>query len=892
MADRPPYRNYAAQKALWNVSWLVGGGATVPAQNPEYLLLRTNKTSGSAVEEYRAAVGFNTVLPSWTSEGSVNTTRYGFLALHIDKPSYPGTVIYKRAAAPLTAGMTCAALDAAWTAGTNIDIQVLDRKRWYLVGGLTQDDLDNGVMFAAGVAGVGSFSIDICLGSIAGAHTMVMFRHYSYNQISGTSGVYSSPARPDVSALLDYIDGTIPAEVAVRTSTIQHSELDSAIADADVTTLMRRGGEIALRSTVDPIQPGSLSAEPFGVLSIAPPADVAGSNILDVERYRSLRGTPVSFGLDIVRPDNGSQLAELATILATAGHAEQGGGAVDVELVSPAQDEMYGVLCRYWPTEILPAPTNPDVVWDNANPVIIMYDLLMNACPSTRWSNLLPADWYWLALRFGGTWHWLDLDAAATAGISSIRSAFQQMAQLYGLFTATDLSGNVTVWHPAVYRPSLRVHTLDPLEDYASAIRLQGLEADQYDAVQIDYLDGSSQDASEVYTGDRSIQRVDYGRILAPDLPTDYLYNNWLRMDHARDALARQYLQRVQAPAVKLSFEISGLRGLTWRIGDQLIVSSDVLGLVATAFMITDLQAEPMGTTCRVEAVHYTGWPGGHSLFQTAGPVGLWRWRDGRAWADHVAPPTNPTLLNQSWNASKCGDMALTGPGTRWGTLMGTWEAAGLYIEETGAVDVHGVQTTAVTCVGVDVSPSGAAGDQIDIQLAVNSGSVQLVGNAEYDWIWRWYDSSGSNEGLALLLQSPSAPNPDTDDSCRLVLAHLTDCDPGIGNLGGVNIVGSLTLPYGFPRPATAVAGYPGVIRSISVQWDSEDHARVYDGQRYIGELASTPAPSTADRFEVRTPQVATALYMMTYLVRLTPHATAPTAADMLPDDGLDPYYP
>jgi hypothetical protein len=889
MATIPPYRNYAAQAAIWNLHWNVGGGGAAATTAPESILLRTDKTSGSAVETIRGAIGFDPTLPGWCSDGPLSSTRYGgFLVVHVDKPSYPGTVIFKRPATALSASMTCAQLDAAWAAGTNIDILILDRRKWYLCGGFTVDDITNGIMLAAGAFGVGSFVFDICLGALACNRAAVMYRHYSYDIIDTDGSVYGWDTRPDLSALADYLDGTIPAEVAVRASSIQHSELDSAIADVDISELLRRGGEITLRSAVDPIQPGTLSAEPFGVVSLAPPSDLAASNIIDVERYRRIRGTPVTFGLDIVRPDNGAQLAELVSIRAKAGHAEQGGGALDIELTSPAQVEMDGVLCKFWPAEILPTPANPDVVWDNVNPVEILFDLLMNACPTTRWSGIYWSDWYWLLLRFGGTWHWLDLDATATQGISSLRSLWESVAALYGLFTSADLSGNIQVWHPAAYRPSLRVHRLNPIEDYASSIRLRGLESDQFDAVTLNYLDAGGGGATETYTGERATTGVDYGRAYAPGLPVDYLY--WLRMDHARDALARQLLQRVQAPAIQISFDI-GLRGLTWRAGDQLVVSSDILGINALRFMVTSLQVNPMDATARVEAVHYTGWSGGHSGFETAGPVGLWRWRDQRGWRDAASPPVNPTLVNQSWNPDKCGDMAIFGPGNTWGTMMGSWEAAGLYIAETGAVDVKGVQTTAVTGVGVDVAPSGVAGDQIDIQLAVMSGSVQFVGKAEYDWIWRWYDNV-SGEGLALLLRSPSAPNPDTDDSCRLVLAHLTDCDPGIGLLGGANILASLELPYGFARPATAVAGYPGVIRSISVQWDAEDRASVYDGQRYIGKLTSTPAPAIIDRFEVRTPQIATALYCMTYLVRLTAHATAPTVEEMLPDDGLDPYYP
>ena len=357
--------------------------------------------------------------------------------------------------------------------------------------------------------------------------------------------------------------------------------------------------------------------------------------------------------------------------------------------------------------------------------------------------------------------------------------------------------------------------------------------------------------------------------------------------------MARHLGQRLLEPAVKLSFTI-GLRGLTWRLGDQLVVSSDRYNLTSKTFMVTALNASPLAASVDVEAVHYTGWPGGHSLFQGTAPLGIYRWRRARGWVTQVSAYENPTLDNLTWATDKTSDLTLGGPGSAWGTMgYGSWEGAAMYIQETGAVDGKGVQTTAVTYAGTPLpTQADTQPNQADIQFALMDDAVDFIGDAEYDWIWRWWNA-GSRVGLALLLHNPYAPKPCSAGSMRLVLASCTDCNPGIGNWGGANIIASIATPYGACLPAGTGAGTPGNIHSISVAWDADNLARMYDGQRLIGSLTNTPDPATMNGFDVRTAQHSTAgIQVLIFFLRLIYNPTTPTAALMLPDDGLDPYYP
>lgn len=895
MATHNGHRNIARYPTLWNVSWTVGGGATVPSATPEQLNIQSD-AAGTAI--LRAAIAFDPTAPGWINEGMLGSVyTYGLLALYVAHPTYPGTLLVRKPASALTAGMTCAQLDTAWTGATQTpaaNTLTIDRGgRWYMFMGVDNAAVSDGLLFGLDLSGVGAYAVEAALGSIASGQPATMMLFYD----AGLRTTYDAddPARPDLTALLDYLDGTRPAYVEITGSTIGHDEIAPAVPAVDVSELVRAGGEIILRAAVDPLQPWATGTAPFGTLSIAAPSDLAASNIIDVAQYSRIGGTPVTFEMALVQPDNAARLAEMATIAAVAGHAEQNGQSVDVELLAPVARDLDGVLTRFWPG-VTSGTVPAGLEYTAESAASVLYDLLLNCCPSTRWRDCLPLDWFWLLTRFGGTWGGVVITEADAAAETSVRSLWDKMLASLCLYSGQDLDGRMAVWHPAAYRPSMRTWTLDPLEEHASGIRLIGLEAEQYDIVEIPYTSGGT-DYTDEYSADTSLAALESGRRYSHGWPVDYLLTSgggaWPSYPIVRDSALRQLSQRLLAPAVKLTFT-TGLRGLTWRLGDQLIVSSDVLGLDGVPFMVTGLSAAPLAATCDVEAVHYSGWPGGHSLFQGTAPLGVYRWRRHQGWGTVSAALENPTLDNLTWGSDLTADMALGGPGSTWGTLgYGSWEGAAMYIAETGAVDGHGVQTTAVTYAGCGLpTAAGTRPNQADVQVALMDDAIDFVGNAEYDWLWRWWNSS-LGVGLALLLQNPRAPNPVPDRGCRLVLARCANCDPGIGLWGGANIVASVSAPYGLVLPAAAGAGTSGAIAAVSVAWDATNAARLFIGQRLIGTLTSTPAPTTMDRFDIRTPQHSGAnIYVLNFLARLVYNTAPPTAATMLPDDGLDPYYP
>ena len=894
MATHNGYRNIARYPTLWNVSWTVGGGATVPSATPEQLNIQSD-AAGTAI--LRAAIAFDPTAPGWINEGMLGGAHtYGLLALYVAHPTYPGTLLVRKPASALTAGMTCAQLDTAWTGATQTPAATtltIDRGgRWYMFMGVDNAAVSDGLLFGLDLSGVGAHAVEAALGSIASGQPATMMLFYD----AGLRTVYDAddPARPDIAALLDYLDGTRPAYVEITGSTIGHDEIAPAVPAVDVSELVRAGGEIFLRAAVDPLQPWATGTAPFGTLSIAAPSDLAASNIIDVAQYSRIGGTPVTFEMALVQPDNAARLAEMATIAAVAGHAEQNGQSVDVELLAPVARDLDGVLTGFWPG-VTSGTVPAGLEYTDESAASVLYDLLLNCCPSTRWRDCLPLDWFWLLTRFGGTWGGVVITEADAAAETSVRSLWDKMLATLCLHSGQDLDGRMAVWHPAAYRPSMRAWTLDPLEEHASGIRLIGLEAEQYDIVEIPYTSGGT-DYTDEYSADTSLAALESGRRYSHPWPVAYLDTQtapaWPAFPLVRGSILRQLSQRLLAPAVKLTFT-TGLRGLTWRLGDQLIVSADVLGLDAVPFMVTGLSAAPLAATCDVEAVHYSGWPGGHSLFQGTAPLGLYRWRRHQGWIDRVSAYENPTLDNLSWGTDLLPSLSLGGPGDTFGTAAyGSWEGAAMWIEETGAVDGNGVQTTAVTYAGVALpTAAGTRPNQADVQIGLQTTGVDLIGDAEYDWLWRWWSTS-LGEGLALLVRNPYAPAVCPDADAQILLAHCSNCNPGIGLWGGANIVASLALPYGFPGhniTGTEVYG----IHSISVSWDAEDSARLFVGQRLIGTLTSTPAPGSMNQFDIRTPStISVEAFINNFCTRLIYNATPPTAATMLPDDGLDPYYP
>lgn len=898
MASTTGQRNIAPHRTLWNVSWAVGGGATVPSSTPAQIIL--SRTPRALT--YCGAVGFDTADPDWTSEGLMGGAYAdGMLAVYVTHPIWPADLVLTLPATPLTAGMTCAQLDAALAAGsqtpTGDSLDIGRGGRWYLFFGVDPAAVANGLIFSLGSGSTYYTEVSAGLGSIASGQPPVMMLFYD----GGIRTVFNAgdPVRPDVSDLLDYLDGTIPAEMAVRLATIGHDEIDPSVPAADITELLRGAGEINLQAAVDPIEPWSTGTTPFGTLSLHSPSDVEGSNIIDTAQYQQIQGTPVTIELDIVRPDNATSLAVMAEIDALAGHTEQRNSDIDIELIAPVSRDLDSPPRRFWPGTI----DNPgnDLGYEDESAAGVLYDLLLNVCPSTRWRDIIPRDWFWLMTRFGGTWGPVNISRAAMAEETTIRSVFDAMLATQCLCAGQDLDGRIAVWHPAAYRPSLRVHTLDPIEEYASGVRLQGLEQDQYAVIEIPYnttISGTTTEYVDDYSGGASLASLARGRRLTWGGPLDYTQidigantSSWTYAQMIRDSIGRQMTQRTVLPAVKLLFTI-GLSGMTWRLGDQLVVTSALHGLTAKPFMITALNAAPMAAAVEVEAVHYAGWPGGHSLFQSTPPLGIYRWRRYQGWGTNVAADENPTLDNLSWGTDLTSDFSLGGPGDTWGTRQyGSWEGAGMYIEETGVWDGH-LQTTAVTYAGCALPTAGGTQpNQVDVQVGYEAHTVMPIGGSAgtWDWLWRWWRTD-TGEGLALLVKADPIVGGAYPDSLSLYLAHCTNCNPGIGSWGGANIIASLACPRGLSGNPTGY-GLPHNVVSVSVAWDAEDSARLFNGQRLIGTLASTPDPTEINAFDIRTPQYATDHYVLNFFTRLIYNATAPTAADMLPDDGLDPLY-
>ncbi len=887
-------RKIVALPTVWDVSWQVGGGSLIPATGRDVLPIQTIKTIHGETGIYRVAVGFAPDLPEWANW--VSQQGYTTLALYVISPIYPARLVIRYPTTALTPGMTCDQLDSAWSGGTQTPTDAtiqIDEARWYYIHPLARPDyVRRGLMLGVSAATGGNYTHSAALGGMAAGLGAVLILHGQYSMHNTIPGI--AVYRPDLTALADRLTDSTPTTVRVEQALIRHSAADARVPDTDVSDRLRAGGEIVLQADTSPIEPWSLNLASLGVLSVAQPDDCA--NILDTPQYRGIAGVPAELELDAIVPTGAP--VPIATVNAVIARAEQAAGALDLELTSAVAADMDSPPRRYWPTPLVPGEVDGGLRYDNGqSAVLVLYDLLANVCPSTRWDQILYADWYELATRFGGTWSRVTLTADDLAGETSIQGVFEAMLRTLCLCTGSDLSGRVQVWHPAVYRPSLRVHHLDPLEDYASDIRLTSLSAEQYDVVRIPWRLGDTEGSD-----DYAVMHLSHrGRVYTHDWPLEYLRNDsqeWPGVFTAiRTACARQLMQRLCEPAVRLSCRV-GLMGLTWALGDQLIVSSPRHGLKNTPYMITRLNASPMESTVEVEAVHYTGWPGGHSTFRAPGPLGLWRWRRHHAWVPQApgpGTPGNPTLDNLTWATNRTMNMGLYGPGTSWTAMpYGTWEGAGMYIEETGAVNGKGYQTTPVTYMGVQLPTQ--TGDtyptQADVQIALMSSAVQLVGDKQYDWLWRWC-THGFGAGLALLIHNPWAPNPCPAHCAEIVLAHCANCNPGIGQWGGANILASVTLSGGLVMPASAGAGTYGNVKALSVAWDPSGEARLYDGQRLIGSLTTSGlSPLQCDGFSVRTPRHDSGMYVLNFFTRLTHHDSPPAAGLMLPDDGRDPYYP
>jgi len=415
------------------------------------------------------------------------------------------------------------------------------------------------------------------------------------------------------------------------------------------------------------------------------------------------------------------------------------------------------------------------------------------------WSRFRQADLVWLLRRFGIVWDDITESAGAMADFT-VASFVEEYGMQYGLCISRGLDDSIVVWHPAVYRPSMKVHSVNDTE--INDIVYRKVNAiDKYDMIVV---------GSEDVMWDAALSHQIDGRDKRYTVPT--LAGVFVSSDVCQYAIGRQLAQRLVAKHEEYEFS-AGARAIDWEIGDKLKITSTRNGLSATVFTIVSAKGDPLTGNFNVTAIRWPDSPGLQSTWEATNLKGIYRLEE---WDTAAATGVNQSPIGGA------GDMTVT-------TLNGL-------VHE----DWRGPLANVVMRAPATFMPDGGGGsakyDLVDFVLGIygRQSSEPYGGSGRdemYTRILMFHDLSGT-EALVCGIKRVGADNGhgvtyySTTDT-RIFLGATADYTAATITW---NASGYTETPPGF---ATNAASWN---YGVAVQWHG-DVAKLYVDQILIGTI-------------------------------------------------------
>ena len=406
----------------------------------------------------------------------------------------------------------------------------------------------------------------------------------------------------------------------------------------------------------------------------------------------------------------------------------------------------------FWNNYVWPFPTvgspGTGVGWA-ANPGIlyITFHCLTASTPFFRMQALYPADWVWLAKRYAHMFVGVDVDEMQTGWDGGLYGEVVQWGfKMYGLFSAITSDGKSLIYHPAVYRPSMRVHYLDLDTETTDGAKISPQTAEGSGGIKIVGTDTSALDwetiipaAPEYITDASDIKEI--SPVNTSGVCPLTAFNSLM----VRESLARQYAQYMGPDVLKLVFGL-GKVGALYNVGDQIILTSERYWPGTTkTFMVSHTNKKAGGTKADIEAVKFSNWQAGHSTFLKPGPLALYRGAYG-------INKTN-TVTNRTWrgDGEEWGALTQSGANTiHFDDTQGSWQGTGWSIENayTGSEALYINKQPPYTA-----NPTGTT--ELDIAFAIHPASGWTSGMGRV--IVHWVDTTTNNGLLVVVMNGDTA---------------------------------------------------------------------------------------------------------------------------------------
>ena len=589
MATILPARRFYEIEYEYGLWWEQGvGGAIYP--DSDILLVSSEGDLATPTEFARTAIQFKTDTPAWASVGDLTETN-AVLWVYLDNYAHRGGI----------AQLLIGNISGAWNmASSQATMRTLGVTSWTLPLAPNPNQEHGWV----------GFVLDKTSSHLKGANGIMMKINTSFS--TPASFKFMREPAPTGRAYLSIdIDNAISGSAAERavidSKYLSALEDSSGFYDMGATILQEPifpsrdnieitlGGEtktaLLNRSTPFP-ETWKIETPSLGALSFSK----AEENLHDFQ------GTLVELILSM-RIGQKAPI-DLMTQQAILGEVQREENSQEVEVADPLYEAMQ--MTPYLRDPIL--GMEGVNLLDEPRPYALL-EILVNGA-GLAWDRIRQEDFYWLLLRFGTIWDKVTYTANDLEA-HTVGSFLEEIGVQFALAYSRGSDDAFVVWHPAVYRPSLRVYEIN--DDDLNDIVYKKTAQDKYDIVKINTTPvGSSAPLST------RIDSRDKTKTI------DGLTGCFSSYPAARYSLGKQLAQRLIGDYETYEFTV-GTRASAWENGDKLKITSEENDFTDRVFTLIDAKGNSETGVYKCLAVHWPDSPAYQSTWQNTGLMGIWR---------------------------------------------------------------------------------------------------------------------------------------------------------------------------------------------------------------------------------------------------------------------------
>ena len=615
MSASPAFRNFFQVKALSWCSWCdVASQGSQIEHNGDALFMSIEEIGGIPTRVMKTAILFEVVAdPAWVTAGPITAMQDGLTAMVMqvaEDSSSGGVVIGNRP------------INSAWDSSSSLAT----------MRGLTTGTSKRLYEVEAGFQGMRTFSYssaDLTLGTHG-----LLFEIYS-----GTPRGISLATDP-VIQLRKYYEYT-PGLTASADSTTREAydagltEILAGRATYDRITVQATGNrqmrepmetnpEVSLlKNSVSAISRRVSHPEPW-----KPSFSSVGSLVVPKSNRaaaEAMQGYPVEIEVSLIDNDGTEKLLTKQILLGRSVETKDS-GEVELALSAYSASMMKRQVVRIDPTYY--AALN-NIYYTAEHPLYILHSLLLNTA-QIPFSQTFYNDMVLLRKRFQNVWTDITLSTSDLAG-TTVADWWNKYAPMYGLCMAESASGCWSVYHPGVYRASMRLHFLtlgNGKTRTGSASVLKEGRGLCSSSVEISDDTGSSGESSTVQIPVRLPVHIDilektYSATGYGEIFHDAGVSSGNDFAMARMAMGFQLMQNVGSEYWIVNGEFT-LPYVDMNCGDQILVQEEGESPFISLVIAASLRPGKMGVPFK--AIHFPDYLGMHSVFQNDGVLGLWRW--------------------------------------------------------------------------------------------------------------------------------------------------------------------------------------------------------------------------------------------------------------------------